>query len=242
MTENCKKRAIWALVPVKSLDRAKQRLEPCLGDQRAQFTVAMLKDVLSALIDSRAIDNIAVITADPLVKTLVEAQNLVVITESKPRGLNTAIRQGVDGIRDIGGAQIAIMPADIPLATGAEIDRILGSIPMRRKQTGANWLAISPSADRRGTNFLCFDAKLSIPFRYGEDSYQQHLDAAKAIEAEAISIDSETLSIDIDEPGDLDRLVAYCQSKPEFQTTETWKYLQQNDFTTMIAQENRMQQ
>ena len=128
-------RTSWALVPVKSWGSAKRRLEPCLGDQRSNFSVAMLKDVLNALIESREIGNIAVVTADSEVKTLVEELGMLVITENGSRGLNSAIGQGIDGIRKLGGVQIAITHADIPLATGAEIDRICGSVLRSRMQS-----------------------------------------------------------------------------------------------------------
>ena len=235
-------RATWALVPVKSLDQAKQRLEPCLGDQRGEFCLAMLQDVLNAVVDSREIGSIAVITADPMVRSLAEAQSILVITEIGSDGLNSAIRQGVDSIRKLGGVQITVMHADIPLATGAEIDRIHGSLLQHRGHSGKRAIGISPSADRQGTNILCFDVDLSIPFRYGKDSYRQHLEAARGIATPAITVDSETLSIDIDQPCDLDSFISYCQKRPEFQATRTWKYLQQNDLTTMIVQEKWMQQ
>ena len=78
----------WALVPVKSLDGAKQRLEPCLGNERGEFSFAMLNDVLTALINSAEISNIAVVTADQKVERLVEKLGLLVVPETGLQGMN----------------------------------------------------------------------------------------------------------------------------------------------------------
>jgi hypothetical protein len=40
-----------------------------------------------------------------------------------------------------------------------------------------------------------------------------------------VSLDSPTVSMDIDEPGDLDRLMDYYSLHDEFRHTETWKFL-----------------
>ena len=55
-------KGLWALVPVKALGRAKQRLKNCMGEDRAGLTVAMLKDVLAALSESKEISHIVVVT------------------------------------------------------------------------------------------------------------------------------------------------------------------------------------
>ena len=47
------KLSLWAVVPVKVLDESKRRLNATLGSDRRGITLAMLKDVLSALADSR---------------------------------------------------------------------------------------------------------------------------------------------------------------------------------------------
>ena len=232
--------SIWALVPVKSLDGAKQRLEPCLGNERGEFSFAMFSDVLTALINSAEISNIAVVTADQRVERLVKKHGLLVVPETCLQGMNSAIQQGVDRIRVLGGSRILIIHADIPLATGAEIDRIYRIFDQRQSQTGENLVAISPAADHLGTNFLCFDAGLPISFRYGPDSYRKHLEAVGELSATAMTIDSGTISIDIDESVDIDNFITFCRSNPEYQQTRTWQYLERD--TYMVKYMQRMQQ
>jgi len=123
---------LWALVPVKSLRWTKQRLKTCLGSARAGLTIATLKDVLGALASSREIAQIAVVTADPRVADIAVARGALVIDEGEPRGMNEAIELGINTIKGIGGQRVAIIPADIPLLTGTEIDRVMVELPRQK--------------------------------------------------------------------------------------------------------------
>ena len=76
--------SLFALVPVKVLGEAKQRLNVALGPDRRGLTLAMLKDVLSALADSSRIEQIAVVTADADVARAAAALASWSLTRSNP--------------------------------------------------------------------------------------------------------------------------------------------------------------
>jgi 2-phospho-L-lactate guanylyltransferase (CobY/MobA/RfbA family) len=65
----------------------------------------------------------------------------------------------------------------------------------------------------------------SFTFQYGPDSYMIHSDNARADQREVISIHSPTISLDIDEPRQLRELLDFFDRNPEFQKTQTWKFL-----------------
>ena len=117
----------WALVPVKSLDNAKQRLEPCLGELRGAFSLAMLRDVLDALSRSQTIDAIAVVSDDSEVRQLTESRNLLAIGGRPSAGLNADITHAAEALRGMGAKRITVIHADLPLATALEIERICGA-------------------------------------------------------------------------------------------------------------------
>ena len=54
---------VWAVVPVKELDRAKERLAAVLPPERRRaLMLAMLEDVLTALAATPGLDGLAVVT------------------------------------------------------------------------------------------------------------------------------------------------------------------------------------
>ena len=90
--------AVWAVVPVKVLSDAKQRLHDCLGDKREEFTLAMLEDVLDALAQSRLVGQVACVTADRRVAALAIGHGAMVFTDLPSRkavvGLSVEGRAG----------------------------------------------------------------------------------------------------------------------------------------------------
>ena len=115
----------WALVPVKGLGDAKQRLDATLGADRRGITLAMLNDVLGALGDSSRVEQTAVVTADPDVASVARGLGAVVVDEIEAVGMNAAVRLGIEHILKLNGSHVVVLPADIPLAAGAELDRLL---------------------------------------------------------------------------------------------------------------------
>jgi len=232
--------SLWALVPVKSLTRAKQRLKGCLGPARADLTLAMLKDVLTALVNSREVAHIAVVTADRRVADIASAQGALVIDEVEPSGMNEAIELGINAIKGIGGQRVAIIPGDVPLMTGAEIDRVLNELQVQRQAEDGHVIGIVPSADRGGTNFMCIETDQPWSLLYGPDSYMRHGADAMERGRRPVSLHSQPISLDIDEKKDLDEFITFCFSNPKFQETQTWQFLQDNGYINPAREERKV--
>jgi 2-phospho-L-lactate guanylyltransferase len=230
----------WALVPVKSLIWTKQRLKTCLGSARAGLTLAMLKDVLTALAGSQECTHIAVVTADPQVVDIATACGALVIDEVTPGGMNEAIEQGVNAIRDSGGLHVAIIPSDVPLITSAEIDRVLQQFQDQRLAESDHMTGIVPSKDLGGTNLLCIETDRRISLMYGPDSYRRHSRLSVEQGIPCVSLRSQPIALDIDEEEDLDAFVSFCLSNPAFQHTETWKYLRGMGYVNPDRQEEKV--
>ncbi len=227
---------LWALVPVKSLTLTKQRLKTCLGPDRPGLTMAMLTDVLNALGRSREITQIAVVTADPLVSDIAESRGALVVDEVEAMGMIEALDLGIDAIRRMGGQHLVILPADVPLVTGPEIDRIVQELQIQRQTRGDNITGIGPSKDRGGTNFLFIDTGRPIPLMYGPGSYVRHKACALEHGNVPVSLHSPVIALDIDEKKDLDEFVSHCLSHPEFQESETWQFLQGKGYINHAGQ------
>ena len=65
----------WAIIPVKTLERAKQRLAPVLPAQvRRELVLAMLQSVLAAAAAAKGLSRILVVTPDQTVAALAPAK------------------------------------------------------------------------------------------------------------------------------------------------------------------------
>ena len=231
---------LWALVPVKGLMAAKQRLQHYLGPQREDFALAMLKDVLDALDASKTVSGIAIVTADPRVAGLARQRGLLLVEENGNCDMNAAIAIGVEAIRQNGGRNVVIIHSDIPLLTGNELDRLVRIFKEQASGHTGELIAISPSADQGGTNCLFMDAHRPFEFSYGPDSFRLHCASADLRGAQVVALDSLTISMDIDEPGDVERLLEYYRQHEEFQHTETWKFLHNRDRRIPAAEANEV--
>lgn len=192
--------AIPVIIPVKALADAKQRLSPVLsaGD-RHSLVLAMLSDVLATLSKSKSVGNILVVTPDRDVAALARAKGAGVLAETYPGGLNAAVHRGLSH-SDVQRADKAlILPADVPLATTAEITVLLEAASRRDGPR----VTLAPSRDGGGTNALLLSPPDVIAPQFGPDSFVKHLAAAVARRIDAEVIQLPGLARDIDLPDDL---------------------------------------
>lgn len=225
-TETHSQSALWALVPVKVLGESKQRLNATLGPDRRGITLAMLNDVLHALVDSRRIGEIVVVTADTEVAGVASSLGARVVDEIEPRGMNAAIKLGIEQIQHLNGSHALVLPVDIPLATGEELDRLMQALEVEQRAGGNSVIGITPSADGRGTNLLCLETSAGISTCYGLNSYSLHLEKALQTGCRPVTLESSALSLDIDSRVDLQTFIQTCLAQPCYQATDTWKFLQ----------------
>lgn len=188
-------------VPVKDLINAKRRLLGALGpDERRQLARAMLRDVLGALCAAR-VDAVWVVTRDVEVAALARAFGAEPLAEAENRGHTAAVAlaQGLAARR---GARVFLtVPGDVPCVAPAEIGELVDAA-----REGAP--AFAPSRSGLGTNGVALTPPETMPLRFGEPSFQNHLDAARARGFEPRVLALGGLGLDIDAPEDLAALVA----------------------------------
>jgi 2-phospho-L-lactate guanylyltransferase len=185
----------WALLPVKQVNRSKTRLQSVLRPQEcALLSRAMFMDVLAAMEAADSIDRIAVLTNDAQVADLARRSGHTVIEDTDEElcaGLDAAARQ----IRNEGGERVLIMPGDIPTVTATDIDGL-----MARHTDG---LSLCPAIRDGGTNAMVCTPPDAIPFQFGPDSANRHLEAAQAAGLPHERMATAAFFRDIDLPEDL---------------------------------------
>src|SRR6516162_4516965 len=107
--------SIWAVVPVKELDKAKERLAPLLPPAlRRALMVAMLEDVLSALVATQALAGLAIVTVEPEARRLAAKYNARIIEAGAREGHTGAVTTAARLLAQEGCLGMLTLPGDIP--------------------------------------------------------------------------------------------------------------------------------
>jgi 2-phospho-L-lactate guanylyltransferase len=193
---------MWAVVPVKSFDRAKSRLATVLSAaERSVLAETMVAHVLGVLSSARGIDGTIVVTDDGSVSALARRFGSRVVGDGASEGHTAAVMAGAKALARDGEPSFLTVPGDVPLLTGADIEAVLAS------QGQAPAMTIVPSHDRRGSNCVACSPPGCVPLRFGNDSFYPHLEAARAAGIVPTVVVRPNLALDIDGPSDLAALI-----------------------------------
>ena len=191
---------IAAVVPMKSLDASKSRLAPQLGPESArELSLAMLADVLEALLGAPEVDRVAVATPDATIGRSAAAVGAEVILREDP-GLNPSIEAAASELLPDPEAGLLVVLGDVAGACSADLSRFVRSAPRRG-------VALAPSQDG-GTSALLRRPRDVIPAAFGRESAKRHREYAEAAGAELREMPLPSLFLDLDAPEDLDAFLA----------------------------------
>ena len=119
---------LWAVVPVKERDRAKERLAPLLASgMRQELAFAMLEDVLSALAAASGLAGLIVVTRDREARALALRYGARIVEDDARDGHTGAVNGMARILTAEGKGALLTVPGDIPRVTSAEIDAVVGS-------------------------------------------------------------------------------------------------------------------
>jgi 2-phospho-L-lactate guanylyltransferase len=210
---------IWAVIPVKELEGAKQRLSSALSPaQRHALAQLMLSEVLESVAAARGLAGVLLVTLDPFARELAARLGFRVTEEGARDGHTGAVNAGRALLAREGVPGFLTMPGDIPAVTPAEIEALLSA---HRPAPG---FTISPAYDELGSNAVLISPPMAVPLRFGDNSYFPHLAAARAQGIEPIIVPLPGIAMDIDTPADLRAFLA----RPEARRTRTYAWLMQN--------------
>jgi len=191
----------FVAVPVKDLVNAKQRLIPVLTiAERRALAHAMLEDVLQAL--ALALPGEAwVVTTDVEVMDLARRHGASCLVESANRGHTEAVATAQQEARTRGAARFLTIPGDVPCVTAEEIRTVVQALG------GEPGVAFVPSVSGFGTNAALLAPPDIMPLKFGEPSFDNHLEAARQRGLAPVVLGVPGLGLDIDAPDDLTLLL-----------------------------------
>jgi 2-phospho-L-lactate guanylyltransferase len=190
------------VIPVKPLGAALGRLAGVLAPPaRRELQWEMLGAVLSASVDARGLDEVLVVTADPVIAGLAGAFGARVVADhDPPRGMNAAVTIGCETARAEGADASLVLTGDLPLIRPDDIDTIIAHAP---RGPGA---VLTPSRDRTGTNAMLLSGPRILTPRLGPGSLAAHLAQAHDLGVATVICELPTVALDIDTPNDLELL------------------------------------
>ncbi|MDH3641227.1 MAG: 2-phospho-L-lactate guanylyltransferase [Gammaproteobacteria bacterium] len=192
---------MWAVVPLKQLEKAKARLANVLSaEERRSLMLAMARDVLNALSRSKRLTGILLVSRTTEADALAQTFGTERFAESPTANLSGALIQASDYlITQLEAKGAMIVPADVPLITPDEIDTILA------QHTA---VTVVPDDENLGTNCLICSPPNCIEYVFDGRSFKPHVDAAFAKGFTPTIVPSAGFALDIDTPDDLRALLA----------------------------------
>jgi 2-phospho-L-lactate/phosphoenolpyruvate guanylyltransferase len=195
---------VFTAVPVKDLVNAKQRLIPALEPaERHDLAAAMLEDVLDAL-DAAGGLAVHIVTRDPEVLALAQRRGVACLTESANRGHTEAVAFAQADAARRGAQAFLTIPGDVPCTTAEEVRALLATAG-----PGATFV---PSRSGFGTNAALLSPVDVMPLKFGEPSFTNHLDAARARGLAPRVLALAGIGLDVDAPEDLRLLLSHGAS------------------------------
>jgi 2-phospho-L-lactate/phosphoenolpyruvate guanylyltransferase len=197
-----------AVLPVKRLDAAKQRLASLDEERRRELAGAMVADVLEAIGKARAIDRLIVVSGDPLAQELASEAGAEVVPDPEDVGHVEAAQAGIARAEVEGAERVVLLAGDCPLLDPRELDRLLTGVP-------GNYVGIVPDRHGTGTNALLLGPPAAIVPAFGEGSRDRHVEAARQAGIPFGIEELPSIELDLDTPADVIALTRELEREPK---------------------------
>lgn len=193
---------IFAILPVKSPQNAKQRLTGFLAvEQRETLARILYRQTLAALCQAEGIDQVVVATSDVEVAEYARSAGVIVFEEDEQVSHSVSADAACLRAIEMGASTALLVPIDVPTVTPADFTQLAAA-------ASRPGLIVVPSSDGTGTNALVRTPPDCIQSRFGPGSFRAHLDQAlsKGVPADVLRLPG--LMFDIDTPEDVAELLA----------------------------------
>jgi FO synthase len=209
--------AIWAVVPVKRLASAKQRLSEALGDGREEFARLLLMRTLDVLQSADCIAGIIVVTPDERVAAGARARGAVIVND-RDCSLNDACVLGLRCAAERGASFAVLLPADLATLTADALERLI-RVYRGLPTTHDGPVGFVRCKEGTGTNLVMLQPAAPFQPAFGPGSFATHVRGAGSRAHELIE---PTVSLDIDTPEDLETLKRAFEASRESGPMASW--------------------
>lgn len=191
-----------AILPIKTLDDAKQRLAEELDPRpRRALVEAMFSDVLVALRRTTLIDHVLVVSKDHNAQRIAGGYGAMV-SDDQDTGHNDAAARGIARAVELGASRVLLIPGDCPMLDPSEVDGLL------RRPVEPPAVLVVPDRHGTGTNALVLTPPDVMKPSFGPGSHDRHHRHATAAGIAVQTVEVPSLALDLDTPEDLQAVEA----------------------------------
>ena len=188
---------VWAIVPVKPLQRAKSRLSKVLSrSERATLGRKLLKHTLEVLAQVPAVERTLVVSRDSEALALARDYDAKTVTERGSPPLNKALVRASLVAQGYGVTAVLVLPADLPFLTKEDVEKLIASSGSPPE------VVLAPDRRGKGTNAILSSPPGLIEYEFGPESFSEHVHRAKKAGARVVICDLPSLGLDLDNPDD----------------------------------------
>jgi 2-phospho-L-lactate guanylyltransferase len=189
-----------AIIPLRSPACARRRLISVLSEkQRHELFFKLARQTVMALKEVPLIEDLTIVTASAEVETLAAHLEVRVLHQMRDEGINAACEAAIATFSARAPTSVLILPGDLPLVSADALNSLMHAA---RRQTRG--VTIVPDRRHVGTNALVCSPADAIRLRFGPNSFSEHLRTAHEHGLEVQIFESAALSLDVDEPEDLE--------------------------------------
>ena len=148
---------VWAVVPVKRLSAAKQRLAAVLGEEREEFAFLLACRTLDVVRETGLFDGVIVVSPDPRVAAAAKARGAMVL-DDRDVPLNEACALGLAAVAERAAQIGVLMPSDLGALTATALAEVVRAYAALRER-GEPALGLVRCKDGTGTNMVLLDPR-----------------------------------------------------------------------------------
>lgn len=190
------------VIPVKAPAQAKSRLRAVLDDDaREDLARRMARRSIRAALDAPRVDDVLVVSRDPLVLAEAAAEGATPVDERElvdagdsARALNGALELARRRALEIGVVRLAVVMADLPRIEATDVDALFAAL-----EREAVAVVLAPDADGPGLGALALDPAGCLAFAFGGGrALERHREAAVARSLAVAELRRPGLAFDLD--------------------------------------------